>query len=86
MRGSVKVAPVTNKVIEKWLKWYGHVERMDDGHVLTRMLDEPVPRKKTDNQVERLVCKMASVWLKEVDVLDSTNGKNDILDHSSDPR
>ena len=42
--------------------------------------------KKTDNQVERLVCKMGSVWLKEVGVLDTAHWKNDIRDHSSDPR
>ena len=29
-RGSVKVAPVTKKITEKRLKWYGHVKGRDE--------------------------------------------------------
>ena len=61
VRGSVKVTPVTKKVTEKRLKWYKHVKRKEEGHVLRRMLYAPVhiTRKEketeTENQVERLV-------------------------------
>ena len=59
VRGSVKVAPVTKKMAEKGLKWYGHVRTREEGCVLRRMLDAPVPGRrclrKTENQVERLV-------------------------------
>ena len=39
VKGSVKVAPVTKKITEKRLMWYGHVKRRDEGHALRRMLD-----------------------------------------------
>ena len=49
VRGSVKVAPVTKKITEKMLRWYGHVKRMD---VLRRMLDAPVGyRKETERKI-----------------------------------
>ena len=46
VRASVKVAPVKHKMRGKRLNWHGHVKRMDEGHVLRRMLDAPVPGKK----------------------------------------
>ena len=48
VRGSVKVpvAQVRKNMTEKRLKVYGHVKRRDEGHVLRRMLDAPVPRKR----------------------------------------
>ena len=29
-----------------YLKWYGHVKRRDEEHVLGRILDTPVPGKR----------------------------------------
>ena len=46
VRGSVKVAPVTKKITEKRLKWYGHIKRRDEGHVLRRMTDSQLPGKR----------------------------------------
>ena len=46
VRGSVKVAPVTKKITEKRLKWYGRIKRRGEGHILKRMLDVPVPGKR----------------------------------------
>ena len=46
VRGSVKVAPVTKKITEKRLKWYGLVKRKDEGRVLRRILYAPVPGKR----------------------------------------
>ena len=46
VRAPEKVAPVTKKITEKRLKWYGYVKRRDEGHVLRRMLDAPVPGKR----------------------------------------
>ena len=42
----VKVAPVTKKITEKRLKWYGHVKRRNEVHALSRMVDAPVPGKR----------------------------------------
>ncbi len=51
------MAPVTKKITEKRLKWYGHVKGRDEGHVLRRMLDAPVPGKRMGRQKTR--CKDA---------------------------
>ena len=108
------MAPVTKKITEKRLKWYGHVKGRDEGHVLRRMLDAPVPGKrrrgrqktrwkdlcKRDMESVRLKgrgrqntrwkesCKRDRdcVGLKEEDTLDRTKWKNDIRNHSGDPR
>ena len=70
------------------VKWYGHVKRMDRGHVL-RMLDAPVPgKRRRGRQTTRWKdsCKgdRESVGLKEEDVLDRTKWKN--ANHTGDPR
>ena len=39
VRGSVKVAPVKTKMTKKRLKWYRHVKRRNEGHLLRKMLD-----------------------------------------------
>ena len=49
MRGSVKVTPVTKKIAEKRIKWYGQCKSRDEEHVPRRMADAPVgplPRKR----------------------------------------
>ena len=46
VRGSVKVAPVINKITEKRIKCNGQDKRRDEGHTQRRMLDAPVPGKR----------------------------------------
>ena len=77
MRGSEKVAQVTKKITEKRLNWCGHVKRSDEGQVLSRMLDVPVPGKRWRGRPKtrwKDSCKrdMESMALKEV----STKWKN----------
>jgi hypothetical protein len=36
IRGSLKVAPVTEKMRSKGLAWYGHVIRRDESHITKR--------------------------------------------------
>ena len=60
---SVNVTYVAKKIMEKRLRWYaryGHVRRREDGHILIRMSDAPVPgweemERKTESQAERHV-------------------------------
>ena len=49
-------------VTEKKLKWYGHVKRREERHVVRRLVGAPEglrtrkeTDRKTENQVERLV-------------------------------
>ena len=89
VRGSVKVAPVIKKITEKRLKWCGHVKRREEGHVLRRMLDAPVPGKRRRG---RQTTKDGKTRVKEIwkvykeDALDRTKWKNDAQYHSGDPR
>ena len=91
LRGSVKVAPVTQKITEERLKWNGHVKRRDEAKII---LDAPVPGKRRSwrqNTRWKDSCKiyMESVRLKEEDVgmiLDRAKWKNDIQNNSGDPR
>ena len=70
-----------------------HFKRRDEGHVLGRMLDAPVPgkrrrgRHKTGGKTR--VKEIWTVWglKEEEDALDRTKWENDIIQyHSGDPR
>ena len=37
--GTTKVVQASRKITEKRLKWYGHVKRMKEEHIVRRMLD-----------------------------------------------
>ena len=39
IRGTTRVVQASKKIIEKRLKWYGHVRRMKGEHIVRRMLD-----------------------------------------------
>lgn len=44
IRGSFKVAPITEKVQEKRLRWYGHVQRRPDDHMVKLALNLPTTK------------------------------------------
>ena len=56
IRGSLKVAPVTEKMKGSRLSWYGHVMRRDETHVTKRVMSMNVdgwrgrgrPKKRCD--------------------------------------
>ena len=37
---------VSKEITEKRLKWYGHVRRMKEEHIVRRMLDVDIPGKR----------------------------------------
>ena len=87
---SVKLAPVTKKVTEKRLKWYGHVKRRDEVLVPRRMVDAPVSGRRLrgrQNTWWRDSCKTdaENVGLKVDDALIRTEWKGAVLNHSGDP-
>jgi hypothetical protein len=45
IRGSSKVAPVTEKIRSKRLAWYGHVMQRDESHITKRVMSINVLRK-----------------------------------------
>ena len=90
VRGSAYVAPLTKKITDKRLNWYGHVKRREEGQVLRGIVDVPVPGKKwrgIQKTTRKTFCKtdLKSVVLKVDGVLDRTPWKRDIQNQSGDP-
>ena len=49
IRGTTRVVQECKKITEKRLKWYGHVRRMKEEHIVRRMLDVDIPGKKEED-------------------------------------
>ena len=46
IRGTTRVVQASKKITGKRLKWYGHVRRMNEEHIVRRMLDVNIPGKR----------------------------------------
>ncbi len=46
IRGTTRVVQTSKEITEKRLKWYGHVRRMKEEHIVRRMLDVDIPGKR----------------------------------------
>ena len=46
IRGTTRVVQASKKITEKRLKWYRHVRRMKEEHIVRRMLDVDIPGKR----------------------------------------
>ena len=46
IKGTTRVVQASKKITEKRLKWYGHVRRMKEEHIVRRMLDVNIPGKR----------------------------------------
>ena len=55
VRGSVKVAPVANKITEKRLTCYGHDKRREEHHAKKNGRCTSRNFRKTENQMKSLV-------------------------------
>ena len=53
IRGTTRVVQASKKITEKRLKWYGHVRRMKEGHIVRIMLDVDIPGKRKERERER---------------------------------
>ena len=45
-RGTTRVVQASKKITGKRLKWYGHVRRMKEKHIVRKMLDVDIPGKR----------------------------------------
>ena len=50
IRGTTRVVQASKKITEKRLKWYGHVRRMKEEHIVRRMLDVDTPGKRRNGR------------------------------------
>ena len=91
IRGTTKVAQASRKITERRLKWYGHVMRMEEDHVVKRVMTKAIPGKRKRGRPKtrwKDVCKrdMQTVGLTEGDEGDRAYWKEMINNHSGDPR
>ena len=91
IRGTTKVAQASRKIMERRLKWYGHVMRMEEDHVVKRVMTKAIPGKRKRGRPKtrwKDVCKrdMQTVGLREGDARDRAYWKEMINNHSGDPR
>ena len=91
IRGTTKVVQASRKITERRLKWYGHVMRTEEDHVVRRVMTKAIPGKRKRGRPKtrwKDVCKrdMQTVGLREGDEGDSAYWKETINNHSGDPR
>ena len=72
IRGTTKVVQASRKITERRLKWYGHVIRMEEDHVVRRVMTKAIPGKRKRGRPKtrwKDVCKrdMQTVGLREGD-------------------
>ena len=72
IRGTTKVVQASRKITERRLKWYGHVMRMEEDHVVRRVMTKEIPGKRKRGRPKtrwKDVCNrdMQTVGLREGD-------------------
>ena len=45
IRGTTKVVQASRRITERRLKWFGHVMRMEEDHVVRRVMTKAIPGK-----------------------------------------
>ena len=91
IRGTTRVVQASKKISEKRLKWYGHVSRMKDEHIVRRMLDVEIPGKRRRGRPNlrwKDACKkdMTEVVLKKDKTTNRAAWRNTIISYTGDPR
>ncbi len=92
IRGTTRVLQASKKITEKRLKWYGHVRRMKEEHIVRRMLDVDIPgrrrRRGRPNLRWKDACKrdMTQAGLKEDNATNRAKWRNKLISYTGDPR
>ena len=91
IRGTTRVVQASKKITENRLKWYGHVRRMKEEHIVRRMLYVNIPGKRRRGRPNlrwKDACKrdMTEVGLKEDNTTNRAAWSNKIISYTGDPR
>ena len=91
IRGSLKIAPVSMKIKESRLRWYGHLRRREDEHPTRLMMDMAIPgrRRRGRPKLRWLDCvnrDMNEMNLNEIMALNRNDWRRKLRDHYSDPK
>ena len=81
----------STKITEKRLKWYGHVRRMKEEHIVRRMLDVDIPGKRRRGRPNlrwKDACNgdMAQAVLKEDNATNRAEWRKKLISYNGDPR
>ena len=90
IRGTTKVAQAAKKITEKRPKWYGHVMRREEEHVVRRVMTKETPgRRKRGRPKTRWKGvrrrDMQAVGLRAGEEGDGAHWRARIYNHTSDP-
>ena len=91
IRGTTRVVQASKKMTEKRLKWYGHVRRMKDEHIVRRMLDMDIPGKRRRGRPNlrwKDACKrdMTQAGLKEDNATNRAKWRKKLISYTGDPK
>ena len=91
IRGTTRVVQASKKITEKRLKWYGHVRRMKEEHIVRRMLDVDIPGKRRRGRPNlrwKDACKrdMTQAGLKEDNAKNRAEWRKKLISYTGDPR
>ena len=91
IRGTTRVVQASKKITEKRLKWYGHVRRMKEEHIVRRMLDVDIPGKRRRGRPSlrwKDACKrdMTQAGLKEDNATNRAEWRKKLISYTGDPR
>ena len=91
IKGTTRVVQASKKITENRLKWYGHVRRMKEEHIVRRMLDVDIPGKRRRGRPSlrwKDACKrdMTQAGLKEDNATNRAIWRKKLISYTGDPR
>ena len=91
IRGSLNVAVVRKKIMERWLMWYGHVERREEDHHLKRVANMGIPGRRRRGRPktrwrDSIRRDMEEVGLTPDVAQERNTWRRIVKDHCSDPK
>ena len=89
--GGTRVLQASKKITEKRLKWYGHVVRIKEEHIVRRMFDVIIPGKRSRGRPNlrwKYACKrdMTEAGLKEDNATNRAECRKKLIGYTGDPR
>ena len=91
IQGSLKVAEVRKKIMERRLMWYGHVERREEDHYLKRVANMEIPGRRRRGRPktrwrDSIRKDMEEVGLTPDIAQERNTWRRIVKDHFSDPK
>ena len=89
IRGTTRVVQASYKITEKRLKWYSHMRRMKEEHIVRKMLDVDIPGKRRrgrPNIIWKDACKrdMTQAALKEDNATNRAEWRKKLISYTGD--